>query len=1180
MMLRMLVWPLVLLATLLVLLATALQTAWMRDLLVHEALDRSVETWSVQQIRGRLFGDLSLTGVHVESGGTSVDADRVTLRLSLPRLTIGRAALETLDVAGLRIELPAPPAAGASPAPSQPFAGFSSPVDVDLDALTVTDARVALGDGSTRRLDRLEARVRLRGTRLDVSQLHLALPEPALELDGDAGVTLTAALPWHADLQLRMASPVPDLLPGTLQARGHLEGDPEALSAQLAVLAPQRLSLKIAHLRFADLDTAASARLDAPMDLAGVRIADGSIRVQGSPDAWRADAGATLASAPAPLDVSTPIAVEAHAHGDRLRLNLDSAQLTGSHGNELRASGSAALTGAHGIDLQLAASGLDVAAWMPGWNSRLDLGASLHADPGSGTLHLAQLDLSGAWHDAAAHLSVQDGTVVRAADGGATVDLPHLEMTVGDNSLKGQLGFDGTLLSGNAQIGAGRLDQLWPGLSGSLQGSLHTRGSARGAQHLDVALHGTDVALAGTRFGRIALEGSLEPVADGRNDLHLVISDTRLPQAPEALGPLGIDARISGTWPLLEVTADGRLPLPVLAGRGDVEDLDAHLRMQLDATAPDRLRIAGLTLAHPSFGQWSLVAAPDASLPVTLGRDAANVRFSAACLQDLPARLCWTDGHIDADGPHAVATLDDAALPQLAVLLPTTVRLTGQANARIELDGAELKATAHAEGAGLSILDGRGEPLFEDRIETLAAHLERRGNRIEGHAEARTPLAGSIAVSGSYRTADAGAPGTDRIDATATLGIEDLSPLRPLLTSLDAATGSLKGELHVSGTLADPAITGSLDLEGAADVPALGIHVAPVHARLAGTGPTGMKLDATLAVSGKPLTVDGTLDWSAPAGLSFRGRATGDTLPLVALPEVSASLSPDIGIDYATGRLRLTGSLAVPKADVEFSTLPNRSTNLSPDVVVHGPDTDAIATGPGIDLDMTVSLGRNVHLKAGKLEATVVGQLALRKQPTGLLSARGRLETTSGGVSSYGESLKLAHGYLSFDGPIDNPAVDVLATRTVGNYEVGLAISGYFSALDTRLHSSPQVDDATALTMLVTGRPPTQTTTADLQQVQSAAIGLGISRAAPLINALAQRIGIDEVGIESPMDEESGAVVVGKDLSKRLHARYTYGIHSRAGGLVLEYRISDSLSVRSEAGTTNAVDLIFRREYD
>jgi autotransporter translocation and assembly factor TamB len=55
---------------------------------------------------------------------------------------------------------------------------------------------------------------------------------------------------------------------------------------------------------------------------------------------------------------------------------------------------------------------------------------------------------------------------------------------------------------------------------------------------------------------------------------------------------------------------------------------------------------------------------------------------------------------------------------------------------------------------------------------------------------------------------------------------------------------------------------------------------------------------------------------------------------------------------------------------------------------------------------------------------------------------------------------------------------------------------------------------------------------------------------------------------------------VGKRLTENLQARYTYGIHTQAGGLVLEYRVSDALSIRSEAGTTSAIDLIFRREFD
>ncbi|MEE4300405.1 MAG: translocation/assembly module TamB domain-containing protein, partial [Pseudomonadales bacterium] len=203
-------------------------------------------------------------------------------------------------------------------------------------------------------------------------------------------------------------------------------------------------------------------------------------------------------------------------------------------------------------------------------------------------------------------------------------------------------------------------------------------------------------------------------------------------------------------------------------------------------------------------------------------------------------------------------------------------------------------------------------------------------------------------------------------------------------------------------------------------------------------------------------------------------------------------------------------------------------------------------------------------------------ELALDLDET--LTARGLIETRGGSVARFGRELAIARGRLAFDGPISRPDLDVTATRAVGTREVGVTISGPPDALQTTLFSSPPADDATTLTMLVTGREPSEASPEDADRVTAAALGLGVGVANPVLQELGERFGIEEFGIDTGTG--TGAVVAGTRLSKRLYARYAYTLATRSSGLQLEYQISDRLSARTETGAVTALDLLYRREFD
>ena len=98
---------------------------------------------------------------------------------------------------------------------------------------------------------------------------------------------------------------------------------------------------------------------------------------------------------------------------------------------------------------------------------------------------------------------------------------------------------------------------------------------------------------------------------------------------------------------------------------------------------------------------------------------------------------------------------------------------------------------------------------------------------------------------------------------------------------------------------------------------------------------------------------------------------------------------------------------------------------------------------------------------------------------------------------------------LRFTGPLDNPALDILAIRPNLSVRVGVQINGTALAPRVRLYSSPELPDAEKLAWLVLGRSAAAGG-AESAVLQQAAIALLGSRGG-MSGGIAQAFGLDEI---------------------------------------------------------------------
>ena len=303
--------------------------------------------------------------------------------------------------------------------------------------------------------------------------------------------------------------------------------------------------------------------------------------------------------------------------------------------------------------------------------------------------------------------------------------------------------------------------------------------------------------------------------------------------------------------------------------------------------------------------------------------------------------------------------------------------------------------------------------------------------------------------------------------------------------------------------------------------------------------------------------------------------------------------------NLSQGQLQLRGGL---KADQALFVLPEDNTPaLGADVVVIRPgmapyELPDLSTSPdpnkaknswiGIpDVRVMLDLGPDFQLKGKGLITRLTGQVELVSNATtrGLPKLNGEVRTSGGRYKAYGQQLNIETGVLRFNGPYDNPNLDVIALRPNLPQSVGVQITGTALLPRIRLYAMPDLPDADKLAWLVLGRPAASGG-AESAVLQQAAVVLLSGDGKSLSGDLANSLGLDEIslatGSRSDLTATGAAVTFGKRLSKDFYLAYETSLSGTFGSLYIFYDLSRRLTLRAQAGEQSALDLIFTVRHD
>ena len=733
-----------------------------------------------------------------------------------------------------------------------------------------------------------------------------------------------------------------------------------------------------------------------------------------------------------------------------------------------------------------------------------------------------------------------------------------------------------------------------------LAGALRAKGTLSGpraAPGFTVELHGNGLQWGGVvRAATLDIAGSAAPgvgpagpIPLSQRAVSLTLSGTRV-------------AGVPGEVATLRATVEGTLAAhrAALATKGEGFDLSVAISGSVGETRrPDGTVDTAWTGSLEALSNRGTYAV-DLEAPATLAFSRNHVHVGGARLAAAEGRaelrtLDIDEGRISTQGSFTgipastVAKLAGRPLPFLSTLtiggdwsLAATPRLNGSIAVRRErgdwfaTESATLDPADLALGITVLTLSAR----FTD--DALAASAQFRSVRA-GTLDAEATLAAGRTPG----RIDTGAP----LTATVTADLASLRPLQPWVGTLAVMDGRAHFDLAARGTLAQPEVTGALTGDALRfDLPQYGVHLREgrLRARVAeraivldefslkgGSGTFAAKGTLALASAGAEASAAaGHVEWQA------------EEFTIVNRPDLTLVTDGKGTLAIEGKKLALAGSITVEHGRVEYE--PRSVGTLSDDVVIAGQPrkvADAGVRDLPLALDLEVALGRDFRFSGEGLDTRLAGRVRVTTTASGALDAKGSIAAVAGTYYVFGQRLDIDRGRLTFDGPPNNPALDVVALRKNLAVEAGVELTGTVRVPRVRLVSNPPVPDGEKLSWLLTGQGLDRANRADIAMLSAASASLLGQGKKPITTQLANTVGLDDISVRQASGTVTGStstqvVAFGKRISDRLSLIYEQGLTVATNALRIEYALTRTLTLRAEAGTVSSVGLYFRRTYD
>lgn len=751
-----------------------------------------------------------------------------------------------------------------------------------------------------------------------------------------------------------------------------------------------------------------------------------------------------------------------------------------------------------------------------------------------------------------------------------------------DLRLKGSFGAAGDRL--HVDVEAPALQRIGFGLAGMLR--LHGWVGGTLEQPLaDASYRAEGLTAGGFRLAQLAGSARIS----GRpsvpeSQLSVQLSARGLQAGPLELAQVKADLTGSYAAHQMQVTAAGRL-------RGQPLDL------KLDARGRVQQGAQGLSWSG-SLQQLENRGLPELKLltPLTLTVAAQRIELGSSRLQLAGALLdlrsmSWMAGALRSAG--TVTGLDVAHLLSLWQQFsgkPQTVRTD------LVLDGSWNVAIGQSASGFVEVTRRSGDfrALRNSTLglRQLSLRADLSGRSVVFVAGVEASRIGTVGVRGSVglqqREGMLTLTPQSALQARLEANIPDLKPLVALADPSLGVQGRARIDLSAGGTLGQPVVSGQVN----GDELALTLYDQGIHLD---RGVVRLVLERNIVQLQQVEFRGGEGSLSASGRIpldrnshDLTATVVARRLQLLASPAAQLTLSGQATAAHVSGRLLLDGTFNVDRARF---TLPEKSApKLGDDVVIVRGGVRVNAEGGRVAqkpvspytpaLRIKLDLGNDVLFTGSGADMRLAGQIELSSEPGTAPRASGTIRVVEGSYEAFGTKLIIERGLINFQGPLDDPNLNILAMRRNAEVAAGVQVTGTVQRPRVQLVSEPELSAEEKLSWLVFGRSGGNS---EPGQAQAAVKGAGVA----LLNSfggarIAKGLGLDQLSIgDSEFGLEGGQVVnLGKEISDRLYVGYEQSLEGAESVLKLSYQLSQYWSLVLRGGTVTGVDAFYSKRFD
>jgi len=583
------------------------------------------------------------------------------------------------------------------------------------------------------------------------------------------------------------------------------------------------------------------------------------------------------------------------------------------------------------------------------------------------------------------------------------------------------------------------------------------------------------------------------------------------------------------------------------------------------------------------FGEWDL----EAPIDVNWNNDKQSGLVNTFCWLNENGKLCLDDpAELDKNGETSILFDGDIG-GVLTPLLPENLLWQAPASLTSTLKWQEeSKPEGYLE---LNLAPGQVSFNNNNRVIDVGYKLlsfqasldkDKLATQVKFDSHDIASWEGQLEVSVSPDRAISGYTKLDKIN---------LDALSEFMPQLETLTGKVSSELEISGTLAEPDVSGKVQLENGQ--------------LLAAANPTPLEdIELDLTLSGQKAILDGQwkmgkgeakvtglFDWR---GDSFNGdiQFDGDKLAIIQPPLAIITASPALKIKFDKDRADIQGSIDIDSGNIKISQLPEGGVAVSDDVVFE----DSISSGQverspyAITTNIKIKVADKLRIDGMGLRGKLTGTLDLRQEAFRPPLLYGDIRVLDGSYKFMGQTLKINTGEVQFIGPVEIPNLNIEAVREIKDEDVvaGVRITGTPLKPIVTLFSSPVKEQAEILSYIIKG---TGFHSNDGDQNSSLMMGAALTLSNQLGGGAVNLIGesatglIEKVGFSNVQLDanDDGRVAISGYIGENLMVKYGVGVFNPGYEMTVRYYLLSQLYLETVSGSVEqSLDIYYNFNID